>query len=668
MLRRLVLVLTLAPLLAVAKLAELLDYDAVADASAVVTSGSARFTVLSERLFRCEYARSGKFEDRPTLAVVNRKTSVPAFTHAVSSDGKTLTISTSAVVLTYTVGAAFAPTTLSIAPSSTAALSGAEGAFAGWHFGDSMPATGNLFGTIFGLDMQGALSLNCTDYSACEPARWEERRCPCMDEHFDYNTPCPCPEKQLCPTNTIENVPDIGIHNNSVQCTYGLVSRGGWSVHDDVAHNQQAFDEVNDFWGGPNTDSVDYYVLTHGHDYKGALKDWTRVGGKVPVPPRYSLGTMWSRWYDLSAQDTLDVVEEYVDHALPLDVFIWDMGWHLKHGGAGLGSGCGWSFDPQLFPNATQFLGDLKARGLHMGMNVHDCGGICSDEPLYAEAAKAVGVDPATKTLITAEWCTNPKFAHALGDIVNKGPLDQGADFYWNDWACSGPTESGNGDRSSGCAGGRSTPSYWTNRNRHTFHRRQGIAAGHTGATSNPAETRGFVMGRWGGMGSHRYPHGFSGDVVDVNWQTVAYQPYFTATAGNVLFGYWSHDLLGVKIGDDGHNVRTRAEAMELNVRVLQVCSFMYRYIVRESCSQFDSLPLTSLTISVGRVVPRVSDARPRRVRRRVLRRALALRTRRLPDCQAVGRGPGVPRRDSHRDAGVFFYVPLHCTRILLTI
>jgi hypothetical protein len=27
-------------------------------------------------------------------------------------------------------------------------------------------------------------------------------------------------------------------------------------------------------------------------------------------------------------------------------------------------------------------------------------------------------------------------------------------------------------------------------------------------------------------------------------------------------------------------------------------CSFIYRYILRESCSQFDSLPLTSLTIS----------------------------------------------------------------------
>jgi ATP-dependent RNA helicase DHX29 len=30
-------------------------------------------------------------------------------------------------------------------------------------------------------------------------------------------------------------------------------------------------------------------------------------------------------------------------------------------------------------------------------------------------------------------------------------------------------------------------------------------------------------------------------------------------------------------------------------------CSFMYRYILRESCSQFDSLPLTSLTISPRR-------------------------------------------------------------------
>jgi len=43
---------------------------------------------------------------------------------------------------------------------------------------------------------------------------------------------------------------------------------------------------------------------------------------------------------------------------------------------------------------------------------------------------------------------------------------------------------------------------------------------------------------RFGGLGSHRYPIGFSGDVVP-DWASLEFQPYFTATAANVLFGYW---------------------------------------------------------------------------------------------------------------------------------
>ena len=38
-------------------------------------------------------------------------------------------------------------------------------------------------------------------------------------------------------------------------------------------------------------------------------------------------------------------------------------------------------------------------------------------------------------------------------------------------------------------------------------------------------------------------------------------------------------------------------EETEERVRLQGECSFMYRYILRESCSQFDSLPLTYLTI-----------------------------------------------------------------------
>jgi hypothetical protein len=52
--------------------------------------------------------------------------------------------------------------------------------------------------------------------------------------------------------------------------------------------------------------------------------------------------------------------------------------------------------------------------------------------------------------------------------------------------------------------------------------------------------TRGQAFSRYGGLGNHRYPHGFSGDTfqheVSLYWQVKT-----TQTAANVLWGYWSH-------------------------------------------------------------------------------------------------------------------------------
>ena len=62
----------------------------------------------------------------------------------------------------------------------------------------------------------------------------------------------------------------------------------------------------------------------------------------------------------------------------------------------------------------------------------------------------------------------------------------------------------------------------------------------------NPGKsTRAIVLARWGGLGTHRYQVGFSGDVRPMNWDTLAYQPYFSQTAANVAYGFWSHDIEG---------------------------------------------------------------------------------------------------------------------------
>ena len=57
-----------------------------------------------------------------------------------------------------------------------------------------------------------------------------------------------------------------------------------------------------------------------------------------------------------------------------------------------------------------------------------------------------------------------------------------------------------------------------------------------------------MILSRWGGLGNHRYQIGFSGDT-RCSWPSLAFQPYFTATAGNVGFAYWSHDIGGHEPG-----------------------------------------------------------------------------------------------------------------------
>ena len=163
---------------------ELIDYDPVAAPGAVVldSAGVARFTVLTDRLIRMEQRGNATgFEDRATLAMLNRNLPVPTFTH--NESGGVLTIITAAVQLTYKVGSAFAPQTLSVK-----GLSGA--AFGAWNYGDPFP--GNLLGTIRGQDEQSATTLNCT---------------------------------------LNEGVDDNGEFNH---CEWGIISRDGWVVYEDA--------------------------------------------------------------------------------------------------------------------------------------------------------------------------------------------------------------------------------------------------------------------------------------------------------------------------------------------------------------------------------------------------------------------------------------------------
>eukprot|EP01063_Lacrimia_lanifica_P029738 TRINITY_DN4590_c0_g1_i3.p1 TRINITY_DN4590_c0_g1~~TRINITY_DN4590_c0_g1_i3.p1 ORF type:complete len:994 (+),score=371.47 TRINITY_DN4590_c0_g1_i3:66-3047(+) len=458
---------------------ELLEtYESVADAAATVVVGKARFTVLTDSLVRMEYAQ-GAFEDRPTLAFVNRKTPVPKFTQTQANG--TLTIATAALKLTYTPGTGNFATAqkLSVEPLGAST-------FTPWTYGQtSLSDAGNLRGTIRTLDTTGNITLACSEYETKHP-----------DRH----------------------------------CESGLVSRTGWALVDETGVPCL---EDDDWWTDDNgklfqnADEEDLYLFAHSQRYRDAMKDFRLVGGAIPMLPRSSLGVWFTRWYDWSAQDAYHLVAEYEHHGFPLDVLILDMNWHKKN------SWTGYTFDPNLWPQAKESLGRIKARGVTMAGNLHDDAGVSDWEEAFPAMCKAVGCDPAKKT-ITTDF-TSKQYMFALEDVVLK-PLEETAfDFFWIDW------QQGENAHGTGQDGPRwkMNPTILTDKLRATDSIRRCRQQG------DCTNKRGVTFARFGGLGNHRYQHGFSGDVADLTWANMAYQTYFSATAANVGYGYWSHDIVG---------------------------------------------------------------------------------------------------------------------------
>jgi alpha-glucosidase (family GH31 glycosyl hydrolase) len=322
----------------------------------------------------------------------------------------------------------------------------------------------------------------------------------------------------------------------------GLLSRNGWVLIDDTS--RLLFDDSDWPWlveRAPG-ERQDLYFMAYGHDYRTALGDFTRVAGKIPMPPRFAFGAWWSRYWAYTDQEFKQLVGEFESHGVPLDVLVVDMDWHLTFTGTPqrgqrdqANQSLGWTgftWDPNYFPDPAGFLAWCDAKGLKTPLNVHPASGIQPHEAAYPAMAQAMGIDPATKQYVPFD-IVNKRFATNFLDIVIRPLERQGVDFWWLDW------QQGDKTKIAGI-----NPTWWLNYVFFTDMERRG-------------EKRPLLFHRWGGLGNHRYQIGFSGDTYST-WDSLAFQPYFTATAANVGFGYWSHDIGGHMPGTVDPELYTR--------------------------------------------------------------------------------------------------------------
>lgn len=303
--------------------------------------------------------------------------------------------------------------------------------------------------------------------------------------------------------------------NGAIPLEPGLMSRNGYSVLDDSASLL-----LDGGWFSPRTaDTVDLYLFGYGRSYRACLQDFYRLSGRTPLLPRFTLGNWWSRYHRYTAAEYKELIERFQDQGIPFSVAVLDMDWHLVDIDPKHGSGwTGYTWNRDMFPDPDSFTEWLHSNGLRLTLNVHPAEGVRAHEEAYAMMAQELGIDPASEDPIIFD-VTDPAFLTAYFEHVHHPLEDRGVDFWWLDW------QSGSHSKIVGM------DPLWVLNHLHFLDSARG--------GKQP-----LTFSRYAGPGSHRYPIGFSGDTI-VTWESLNFQPYFTATASNIGYGWWSHDIGG---------------------------------------------------------------------------------------------------------------------------
>lgn len=322
---------------------------------------------------------------------------------------------------------------------------------------------------------------------------------------------------------------------DEVKLENGVCSNLGVAVIDDsnslsLAENGEVIPKKGD--------GSDEYVFAFGSDYKAAVRALYTITGKTPLIPRFALGNWWSRYHDYTDREYLRLLEKFEDNDIPLTVATIDMDWHYsKNMEADLhieelgrntpfyGGNNGWtgySWNKNLFPDHKAFLKKIKEKNLKITLNLHPAEGVRWFEDSYEDMANALGKDAKTGERIPFD-IANPDFINAYFEVLHKPYEKDGVAFWWIDWQQG--VESGM----------EGLDPLWSLNHYHYLDN----AVNH----KTP-----LILSRYAGVGSHRYPLGFSGDTL-ITWDTLAYLPYFTATASNIGYTWWSHDIGGHMFG-----------------------------------------------------------------------------------------------------------------------
>lgn len=324
------------------------DYSPLPYPGSQVTHGPARFTVLTPKVIRMEWSphTPPKFHDMGTFFAVNRRMPGGVVKFESRVEGGVLTLTTPALTLRYDPSAS-----PGYAGFTRDTLSATLGDGRVWRHGDE--AKGALHGTVRTLDRVGkTVGLGCSqpaymNDSHCEEGVVSRDGWAVIDDSMgvrwdtvDYKGvdwpwvtgPAESPASAPGAYAPEERCAPKGFQR--WECIWGNVVDAGACAARGCCFDPVAAGEADGvppaqhmtpwcFWPTPPAGTAAYtdlYLFGHGDDFKGAMKDFTGVGGKIPLMPRWALGPFFSRWFAYTDHEERGVLATHARNGIPLDV------------------------------------------------------------------------------------------------------------------------------------------------------------------------------------------------------------------------------------------------------------------------------------------------------------------------------------------------------------
>ncbi|MCD6117643.1 glycoside hydrolase family 31 protein [bacterium] len=167
------------------------------------------------------------------------------------------------------------------------------------------------------------------------------------------------------------------------------------------------------FYFSANERNLSFYMII-GNSIKKILSNYTWLTGRQPMPPRWAMGYLQSKYGYKNEKEARDIVNSFIKKRIPLSALILDLYWF---GGMQKMGALNW--DEKLWPGSNSMVEDFLSSGVRTVLIEEPYVNIQSTNFKEADSLSYFGFDKSGSALIDSTWAgqcavidmTNPKAA-----------------------------------------------------------------------------------------------------------------------------------------------------------------------------------------------------------------------------------------------------------------